>query len=106
MTRGLQVTQEPRKLLQAMGNDLVEMEDPASCCGFGGSFSLFYYDLSSRVNDAKVKKIQDTKADYVVTSCPGCVMHIKDGLHRAHGSQQVLHIAELVAKAYRGGRLS
>ena len=78
LTRGLQVTQEPRQLLQAMGNDLVEMEDPASCCGFGGSFSLFYYDLSSRVNDAKVKKIQDTKADYVVTSCPGCVMHIKD----------------------------
>lgn len=106
LTRGLQVTAEPRQLLKAMGNELVEMEDPASCCGFGGSFSLFYYDLSSRVNDAKVKKIQATEADYVVTSCPGCVMHIRDGLHRAQGGQQVLHMAELVAKAYRGGRLS
>ena len=105
LARGLQITREPRQLLAAMGNEVVEMEDAASCCGFGGSFSLFYYALSSRVNDAKVQKIQATEADYVVTSCPGCVMHIRDGLHRAHGHQQVMHIAELLAKAYRGGRL-
>lgn len=106
LVRGLQITKEPRKLLSDMGNELVEMEDSASCCGFGGSFSLFYYQLSARVNDAKIQKIKATGADYVVTSCPGCVMHIRDGLYRAHSGQKVLHIAELVAKAYRGGRLS
>ena len=105
LSRGLEVTRQPRALLEAMGNELIEMEDPASCCGFGGSFSLFYYQLSSRVNDAKVQKIQEADADYVATSCPGCVMHIKDGLNRAHSTKQVVHMAELLAKASRGGRL-
>lgn len=106
LVRGLEITKEPRELLKNMGYDLLEMEEADSCCGFGGSFSLFYYQLSRRVNDAKIQKIMDTQADYVVTSCPGCVMHIKDGLNRANSSQEIVHIAQLIAKAYRGGSLS
>lgn len=105
LARGLHVTEEPRKLLQQMGADLTEMEDSVSCCGFGGSFSLFYYPLSKRVNDEKIKKAQATEASYVVASCPGCVMHIKDGIYRANGSQKVVHMAQLLAAAYRGGEI-
>ena len=105
MARGLKVTAEPRRLLQDAGAELKEMEDAASCCGFGGSFSLFYYDLSKRVNDAKIKKAQATEADYIAASCPGCVMHLKDGVHRADGSQKVVHVAQILAAAYRGGKI-
>ena len=105
MARGLQITEEPRKLLQGAGAELREMEDAASCCGFGGSFSLFYYDLSKRVNDAKIKKAQATEADYIVASCPGCVMHLKDGVNRAGGKQEVVHVAQILAAAYRGGKI-
>lgn len=38
LARGLNVTSEPRKLLQDAGAELKEMEDSVSCCGFGGSF--------------------------------------------------------------------
>ena len=105
MARGLKVTAEPRKLLQDAGVELKEMEDAASCCGFGGSFSLFYYELSKRVNDAKIKKAQATEADYIVASCPGCVMHLKDGVNRADGKQNVVHVAQILAAAYRGGKI-
>ncbi len=105
MSRGLHVTAEPRNLLQDAGAELREMEDAASCCGFGGSFSLFYYDLSKRVNDAKIQKAQATEADYIAASCPGCVMHLKDGVNRAEGSQQVVHVAQILAAAYRGGEI-
>jgi iron-sulfur cluster protein len=105
MARGLKVTAEPRKLLQDAGVELKEMEDAASCCGFGGSFSLFYYELSKRVNDAKIKKAQAIEADYIVASCPGCVMHLKDGVNRADGKQNVVHVAQILAAAYRGGKI-
>lgn len=105
LARGLNVTAEPRTLLQNMGAQLQEMEDSVSCCGFGGSFSLFYYELSKRVNDAKVQKAQATNADYIVASCPGCVMHLKDGVHRANGNQKVVHMAQILAAAYRGGEI-
>ena len=95
-------TEEDREQARA---ELREMEDAASCCGFGGSFSLFYYDLSKRVNDAKIKKAQATEADYIVASCPGCVMHLKDGVNRAGGKQEVVHVAQILAAAYRGGKI-
>lgn len=103
LVRGLQISAEPRQLLTQVGIKLTEMKDPDSCCGFGGSFSLFHYDVSRSINDEKVRQIADTNAEYVVTGCPGCVMHLKDGLHRNHSQQKVTHIVSLLAKAYRQG---
>ena len=102
LTRGMGVTEEPRKLLKAIpGLELVEMKEPNACCGFGGSFSLYYYDLSRRINDDKIKQITDTDADCVVTGCPGCVLHLKDGIFHASGRQKVMHTVEILAKAYK-----
>jgi iron-sulfur cluster protein len=104
LVRGLAVKEQPRKILQSIpGVEYVEMEDADSCCGFGGSFSLFYYDLAKRINAEKINKIKATNADYVVTSCPGCMMHIRDGIHHAGSKQKVVHTVQLVAEALRGG---
>ena len=86
-----------------MGATLQEMQEPAACCGFGGSFSLFHYDVSRSVNDEKIQDIASTNAQYVATGCPGCLMHLKDGLYRHHSQQQATHIVSLLAKAYRQG---
>jgi glycolate oxidase iron-sulfur subunit len=101
--RGLQITKEPRQLLQQIGANLQEMKEPNACCGFGGSFSLFHYDVSRSVNDEKIQDIAQTNAQYVATGCPGCLMHLKDGLYRHHSPQQATHIVSLLAKAYRQG---
>ena len=103
LVRGLQISSEPRQLLSQIGADLTEMREPNSCCGFGGSFSLFHYDVSRSVNDDKIRQIADTNAQYVATGCPGCLMHLKDGLHHNHSQQQATHIVSLLAKAYRQG---
>lgn len=104
LVRGLGIKNEPRQLLSSIpGIELIEMEDADSCCGFGGSFSLFYYDLAKKINDEKIKKITATDSDFIVTSCPGCMMHIDDGIHRAESKQKVVHMIELLAKAYKGG---
>jgi Fe-S oxidoreductase len=77
------------------------MEEADSCCGFGGSFSLYFYDLSREINAEKMKHIQATKAERVVTSCPGCMIHIADGIAHIQGKQSVVHIVQLLAQALR-----
>jgi iron-sulfur cluster protein len=104
LARGLKVTEEPRTLLKSIpGVELVEMAEPNACCGFGGSFSMSYYNLSRKINDDKIRQIAATNADCVVAACPGCVLHLKDGVHRAGGPQKVVHLVELLAEAYKNG---
>jgi len=102
LARGLNVTEEPRNLLKSIpGMKLVEMKEANACCGFGGTFSMSYYNLSRRINEDKMKQIEATNADCVVAACPGCVLHLKDGVHHAGGKQKVKHIVELLAEAYK-----
>jgi glycolate oxidase iron-sulfur subunit len=65
-----------------------------------GSFSLQHYDLSLKINQHKVGDIAATGADTVVTGCPMCVMHMRDGLHQGGVETRVIHTAELLAEAY------
>lgn len=103
LVRGLHICREPRELLRQLGTELVEMQEADSCCGFGGSFSLFHYNVSRKINDEKIDDILATGADTVVTSCPGCMMHIRDGLYQGKHPQQVVHSISLIAQAYRQG---
>lgn len=102
LAKGLGIREEPRQLLRRIpGIAYTEMEEADSCCGFGGSFSLYFYDLSRQINAKKIKHIQATGADHVVTSCPGCLIHIEDGIDHIHGKHKVVHIVELLAQALR-----
>jgi len=105
LAKGLAIREEPRQLLRQMpGVEYIEMEEADSCCGFGGSFSLYFYDLSRQINAEKMKHIEATGADQVVTSCPGCMIHIADGIDHGRGKQEVVHIVQLLARALRESR--
>jgi glycolate oxidase iron-sulfur subunit len=95
------VREAPLELLRSLpGVALLPLPDAGRCCGMGGSYSLAHYDIARRINDLKIRDIRATGARLVVTSCPGCILHIRDGLQR-HGMAEVevLHLAELVARA-------
>lgn len=65
--RYLGVREQPRQLLQAIpGVALTEMKDGRNCCGFGGTFSVKYGDISSAIVDEKCRNIQASGADAVV----------------------------------------
>lgn len=106
LVRSLGVKEQPRKLIQQLpGANFVEMTDADTCCGFGGSFSLCYYDLSKQINLGKLQAIEDSGASVLATSCPGCMIHFRDGLHQRKMTQRVLHIVQLLSEAYgKGGR--
>jgi glycolate oxidase iron-sulfur subunit len=97
---GQGISSEPRQLLMAAG-DYREMANAKRCCGGGGSFSLFHYDLAAKITDHKVGSIADSPAEVVVTSCPGCMLQMQDRLASAGVNKRVEHIAEFLLKSMR-----
>jgi Fe-S oxidoreductase len=97
LRRGMKVYQEPRELLESLpGIDFVEMKKPDRCCGMAGSFNFIYYDLFQKILQHKLNDIEGTKADYVVTSCMGCMIQLQDGIHQRKMGTRVIHLIEAI----------
>ena len=100
LKRSLGVTEEQRELLKhTKGVTLTEMDEHDVCCGFAGSYSISYPEISSHILQRKLENIKASGADCVVMDCPGCMMQIKGGLD-AHGIEgiDVKHTAQLLAE--------
>jgi len=96
------VFKAPRKILGALsGIRFIEMENPDACCGLGGAFGISHRDISSAILEKKIATIENTGADAVVTSCPGCLMYLAHGIRRHKLPVKVLHIAELVRRSQK-----
>lgn len=100
LKRSLHVSQEQRELLKhTKGVEFVEMEDCDNCCGFGGSYSLMYPEISAPILESKIQHIKESGADVVAVDCPGCLMQIKGGLDaRDINDVKVKHTAEIIAQ--------
>jgi L-lactate dehydrogenase complex protein LldE len=99
--RELDVYKQPRSLLATMPDvTLTEMVESTTCCGFGGTFSVKYGELSTRMADNKCAHITDTHASAIVGGDLGCLLNIEGRLRRNgdHGTR-VLHVAEVLAGA-------
>lgn len=105
LNRGLGIARQPRMLLEKVrGLTLVEMADSDSCCGFGGSFSVNYPEISVAMTDEKIANILATGADAVVGCDISCLMNILGRLSRRGEKVQVLHIAQVLACGKEGKR--
>lgn len=72
---------EPRRLLRRIpGLDVAEPAESEVCCGSGGAWGLRYPELSAELGRRKAARLAETGADVVVTSNPGCLGQIADGL--------------------------
>jgi L-lactate dehydrogenase complex protein LldE len=95
--RTLGIRQEPRRLLgRVKGLELVEMEQSDRCCGFGGTFSVRLPEISWAMVREKVKNIEDTGAEAVVSTDLGCLMNIGGALNRLGLPVRPLHIAQIL----------
>lgn len=104
LVRGMNVSKQPRQIFAAIPElKFYEMKDADVCCGAGGTFSMAYYDLSRRINDHKLDHAEATGADYLVTGCSACRMHITDGLSQRNSPMKVMHTAELIDQSYKSG---
>jgi L-lactate dehydrogenase complex protein LldE len=98
LLRNLRIKEQPRRLLNRIsGAEFVEMNHSDRCCGFGGSFSIKYADISAAMAQDKAQNIIASGADTVVGCDMGCLMNIQGMLNRQESSIRVMHIAELLA---------
>jgi len=73
--RRLKVFDQPRKVLRAIGVELVEMElnrEFSHCCGAGGGLLVYDKDLAEEIGKARMKMAAKTGAETLVTACPTC----------------------------------
>jgi L-lactate dehydrogenase complex protein LldE len=98
LLRYLRVHEQPRKLLSRVsGAEFIEMHDSDRCCGFGGSFSVKYSDISEAMVLDKVNNIIASGADTVVGCDMGCLMNIQGMLSRKGSEIKIRHIAQILA---------
>lgn len=99
LARGMNVREEPHEAIRASGHEYVPLEEEHVCCGFGGTYSMKFPQVSKELLDKKIANIEASGADILVTECPGCTMQIRGGLHTKGSKVRVMHTSELLAKA-------
>ena len=98
LCRGLNVEKEPRALIEIGGFDYVPSKDEDVCCGFGGSYSVDFPEISAEILKKKLDHVQKSKARVLLTDCPGCVMQLRGGMDKRKGGMAVMHMAEALAE--------
>ena len=98
--RELKISSEPRKILNMIKDlELVEMLDSDVCCGFGGTFSYKYEDVSVAMVERKCSNILNTKAEYCVGLDSSCLMNIDGYVKKNKLNVKVIHIADLLCQS-------
>jgi L-lactate dehydrogenase complex protein LldE len=95
--RGLNQRDEVEQLLaNVRGATYVPLARQDQCCGFGGSFSVRYPQISGAMVQDKCQCILTSGADAVVSTDTGCLMNIGGRLRRLGKPIEVLHLAEML----------
>lgn len=92
------LTDEARKLLSNVeGLELIEMEDSETCCGFGGTFSAKYPEVSAAMADQKVEQALATGVEYMITTEASCMMNINGYAAKNNKAIKCIHLADVLA---------
>lgn len=105
--RANDIYEAPRKVLEALDAELVEMKRCRSkglCCGAGGA-QMFKEEEkgTKRVNVERAEDVLESGANIVASACPFCNTMLSDGIKNkeAENNVQVLDVAELIAASMK-----
>jgi Fe-S oxidoreductase len=103
--RSNNIYEAPRKVLEALEGELIEMKRCRSnglCCGAGGA-QMFKEDEpgDKRINIERADEALETGATVIAAACPFCNTMMTDGVknREKEGSVAVLDIAEMIAES-------
>lgn len=98
MRRGLDGDGPVKKLLgKVRGLQTVDLPSDNSCCGFGGTFSIKFPELSAAMALRKLREMTNAKLDYLISPDMSCLMQLS-GVARREGLKiKTLHVAEVLA---------
>ncbi|KAA3613588.1 MAG: (Fe-S)-binding protein [Calditrichaeota bacterium] len=104
LVHGQKISKQPREIIEALpGVEFIEMEESDWCCGSAGIYNITHYDHSMILLERKFDKLKKTKADYVVSGNPGCMIQLAYGNHKFNSDFKILHPVSLLNNFYKGG---
>ena len=74
------------------------MQDADRCAGGAGTYIVKEYDTAQKIFERKRRAIERSGADIVATSCPACMIQLKNGLP---AGTAVKHIAQVLDESIR-----
>ena len=103
VVHGQKIRSAPRRLLAQLPElRVVELTESDWCCGSAGIYNLTQPEMATRLLRRKVAHVVATGAEAVVTANPGCILQIQKGLADAGSRIAVLHLVEVLDRAYGG----
>jgi len=102
--RHVGVYEEPRKIIEALGFELVEMprnRELAWCCGAGGGVKSGYPEWALETATTRVQEAKDIGVDTLVTTCPFCDMNLRDATENIGSPVNVLDLNPLVIEGLK-----
>ena len=101
LIHGQKIAAQPRALLAAIpGLTLVPLAEADWCCGSAGTYNVTQPELARRLGHRKAEHIIRSGAEMVVTANPGCQMQIEAALRREGARIPVVHLMDLLDRAY------
>jgi L-lactate dehydrogenase complex protein LldE len=76
--------------------ELIEIDRPDECCGFGGSFCVTDEAVSAKMGYDKAHDFHRHGAEYIVSADMSCLMHINGVIERLNLPMKVIHIAQIL----------
>jgi len=98
LQHGQKITNTPKALLGLAGFHVLDPAEGHLCCGSAGTYNMLQPEISALLRARKVRSIEATKADIIVTGNLGCMTQIAAGT-----KIPILHTVELLNWAYGGG---
>ena len=98
LCRGLKVRDAPHALIPSAGYSFAPAAEEETCCGFGGTYSLKFADISREILDKKLADAVSTGAKVLITECPGCILQLRGGVEKRKLDLKVMHIAEALVE--------
>jgi L-lactate dehydrogenase complex protein LldE len=79
------------------GLELVELERPDECCGFGGTFAVSEEAVSCMMGTDRIHDHQRAGAEVITAGDMSCLMHLDGLLRRQNRPLEVMHVAQILA---------
>ena len=96
--RELKIKSAPRRLLSHVrGLELREHDAAEECCGFGGTFSVKFPDVSGGMARTKLASIGKTGADVIISIDSSCLMQLEGACRKQGLPIRTMHLAEVLA---------
>ncbi|MHB8631646.1 MAG: (Fe-S)-binding protein [Candidatus Limnocylindria bacterium] len=101
LIHGQKISAQPRALLAAIPElRLVPLAEADWCCGSAGTYNVTQPELAARLGHRKAQHIVGSGAEMVITANPGCQMQIEAALRREGSRVPVVHLMDLLDRAY------